>query len=159
MDMTASENLTLPSFPQFWRGGLMRKRAERAESKDWMSRTSVLPPVPERPISTFSGGNQQKIIFARWLRLEPRILILDEPTQGVDVGATSELYGLLESAAADGLAVLVLSSEWDDLARICHRVIVLNRGSTVAELKANDLTHERITATALGASDNEETGK
>jgi ABC-type sugar transport system ATPase subunit len=159
MDMTASENLTLPSFPQFWRGGLMRKRAERAESKDWMGRTSVLPPVPERPISTFSGGNQQKIIFARWLRLEPRILILDEPTQGVDVGATSELYGLLESAAADGLAVLVLSSEWDDLARICHRVIVLNRGRTIAELQASDLTHERITATALGASDNEETGK
>jgi ribose transport system ATP-binding protein len=149
----------LPSFPEFWRRGLLRRRAETREAKSWMDRTRVLPPVPERPISTFSGGNQQKIIFARWLRLEPRILILDEPTQGVDVGATSELYTLLEAAAADGLAVLVLSSEWDDLARICHRVIVLNRGRTIAELKANDLTHERITATALGGSDNEEIGK
>jgi ribose transport system ATP-binding protein len=149
-DLTAAENVTLPALGAFWKGGRLRRRAETGEVEEWMSRTNVVPADPHRKFATFSGGNQQKLVFSKWFRLNPRVLILDEPTQGVDVGAARDLYSLVQHAAADGLALVLLSSEWEDMARICHRVIVLDRGAQVADLRGADLTYDRIAAAAFG---------
>jgi ribose transport system ATP-binding protein len=148
-ELTASENVTLPGLRAFWRGGRLRARAERSETSAWMRDVGVVPTDPDRRLATFSGGNQQKLIFSKWFRLKPKLLILDEPTQGVDVRATGDLYALVVAAAERGLAVLILSSEWEDLVRLCHRVIVLDRGRQAAVLEGRELTHEAIASAAF----------
>jgi len=147
--LTAKENLTLPGLKAFWQGGRLQHRRERGETLRWMRRASIVPVEPDRTLSTFSGGNQQKLLFSKWFRLNPIILILDEPTQGVDVGAVHDLYQLIRHGADDGLAVLLLSSEWDDLARICHRVLILDRGRNVKELRGHELTADNIAKAVL----------
>jgi ribose transport system ATP-binding protein len=148
----ARENITLPGLSSFWSGWRLDSHRERTDAADWMGRTQVVPLDTERSFVTFSGGNQQKLVFAKWFRMNPKILVLDEPTQGVDVGAVRELYQLIQHAAADGRAVLLLSSEWDDLARICHRVIVLNRGRRSGELSGRDLTSDNIAALSFAGA-------
>lgn len=149
---TATENVTLPELNAFWKRGLLRRNVERQETRAWMHRTNVVPSDPDREFATFSGGNQQKLVFSKWIRLNPKVLILDEPSQGVDVGATRDLYSLAQQAAANGLALLLLSSEWEDMARLCHRVIVLDRGVPTADIDGADLTHDRIAAAVFGGS-------
>jgi ribose transport system ATP-binding protein len=97
-----------------------------------------------------SGGNQQKVVLARWLRQAPKVLILDDPTQGVDVGAKAEIHCLIDDAAAQGMAILILSSDHDELTRLCHRVVVLRAGRVVDELHAASLTTDRLTACTVG---------
>ena len=96
-------------------------------------------------MSRLSGGNQQKAVLARWLITHPRLLLLDEPTQGVDVGARAELYDLIRQAAEGGTAVLVSSSDAEELTLLCHRVLVLNGGRVAGVLTGNQITLERIT--------------
>jgi ribose transport system ATP-binding protein len=97
-------------------------------------------------IRLLSGGNQQKVILARWLRQQPRLLLLDEPTQGVDVGARDEIYKLIAQAADQGCAVVVVSSEFEELARICGRVLVLAHGKIVAEMRPPMNAHKMLEA-------------
>jgi ribose transport system ATP-binding protein len=144
--LTARENLTLPALDGFWRHGRVQRGAERRETALWMERMGVRPPHPEKVMSTFSGGNQQKLVFAKWFRLEPRVLVLDEPTKAVDVGAAHDIYELVVASAERGVAVVLLSSEWEDLPRICHRVVVLDRGTPVAELTSAQMTPDSIAA-------------
>ncbi len=91
-----------------------------------------------------SGGNQQKVLLARWLRLAPRLLLLDEPTQGVDVGARAEIWQLIRRAVDDGSSALVVSSDLDELATVCDRVIVVSRGRTVEELDGDGLDENTL---------------
>ncbi|MEU9121092.1 sugar ABC transporter ATP-binding protein [Streptomyces sp. NPDC048506] len=119
-------------------------RRERAEAADLIQRFSVSPRDTEAPISTLSGGNQQKVMVGRWLRMPRRLLILEEPTAGVDVGATTAIYRLLRDALADGLAVLLLSTDFEEVAHVCHRALVFVRGTVTTELSG-----EALTATAL----------
>jgi ribose transport system ATP-binding protein len=144
--LTARENLTLPALERFWRRGRVQQRSERRETAIWMDRIEIRPPLPEKVMSTFSGGNQQKLVFAKWFRLEPRVLVLDEPTKAVDVGAARDIYELVAASAERGVAVVLLSSEWEDLPQICHRVVVLDRGTPIAELPAAHLTADGIAA-------------
>ena len=104
----------------------------------------VKPNVPALPLSALSGGNAQKALMAKWLQIEPRLLLLDEPTQGVDVGARQQLWDALDRAAEAGACILVGSTDYDQLAQICHRVLILARGRIVAELTGADLTKQRI---------------
>jgi ABC-type sugar transport system ATPase subunit len=104
----------------------------------------------EQPISSLSGGNQQKAVFGRWLAAEPRLLLLDEPTRGVDVGAKAEIYSLIDTAAQDGLAVLVASSELEELLWICHRIVVMARGRVVADIPRERFGKEVIMTAAAG---------
>jgi ribose transport system ATP-binding protein len=97
-------------------------------------------------IATLSGGNQQKVVLARWLRQDPQVLILDEPTQGVDVGAKADIHALVDGCADAGAAVLVASTESEELARLCDRVLVLRAGRVVAELSGAQVSASRITA-------------
>lgn len=153
MTLSAIENVTLPDLRSFRRlrhVPWLDKPAEAKATRDWMELAGVVPQRPSQTFAEFSGGNQQKLVYGRWIRLSPRIFVLDEPTQGVDVGAIKDLYEIIRRHAASGAAVLLISSEWEDLPRICHRVIVLERGRVVAELAGSELTDDSLTAAALG---------
>ncbi|MEV6568609.1 sugar ABC transporter ATP-binding protein [Streptomyces kronopolitis] len=115
-------------------------RRERAEAAALIERFSVSPGDTEAPIATLSGGNQQKVMVGRWLGRERRLLILEEPTAGVDVGAKAALYRLLQEALADGLAVLLLSTDFEEVAQVCHRALVFVRGDVTVQLSGEALT-------------------
>lgn len=152
MTMTARENLTLPSLTPLRRKltGLLNRSAERAEVGRWFTSFDVRPADPERALELFSGGNQQKVILAKWLRTEPLVLMLDEPTQGVDVGAKAAIYALIAGAAKDGAGVLVCSSDAKELATICDRVLVLRDGNIVAEMNHAELSEAVLVRAELG---------
>ena len=142
----ARENITLPRLRplrQPW--GTVNLARERADVGDWMDRVHVLPAgFAEQRFDLFSGGNQQKIVLAKWLRLAPRVILLDEPTQGVDAGAQAEIYELLVDAAAHGALVIVSSSDTKELATVCDRVLVMRDG-----VVAEEFTHDRLSESAL----------
>lgn len=123
-------------------------KAERGMARALGSRVGLRPNDPHLPIEGLSGGNQQKVIVGRWLETGRRLLILEDPTAGVDVGAKAEIYRLVEAAVADGLAVLVVSTDFEEVATLCHRALVFNRGAIIAELDGEDVTTERIIAAA-----------
>ena len=151
MTLSARENCSLSNLAPFWRVPWLRRRMERSEVASWFARLDVRPPRVEADLATFSGGNQQKILFAKWLRLGPSVFLLDEPTQGVDVGAKAQLHHQLLGAAAHGAAVIVSSSDADELVAICHRVLVLRGGRIVADLSKGEITVARISGESLGA--------
>jgi ribose transport system ATP-binding protein len=126
---------------------------EKAEAIQILSRFDVRPADPDRGINALSGGNQQKVVLARWAGQRYRMLVLEEPTMGVDVGAKDEIYRMLEDDAAAGTSCLVISSDLDELARICDRVLAFGRGRIVAEIAREDLTVESLTRAVSGASD------
>jgi ribose transport system ATP-binding protein len=150
-------NLTLGDVRRHWRGGRLRHRDETAEAHDWIGRLSIKTAGTEVAISALSGGNQQKVLFGRSLRLEPTVLVLDEPTRGIDVGAKDEIHNLIDRAADAGTAVLVASTDTDELVRVAHRVVVMRDGVIAAELSGDDMTVEKIeraqlqTQTKVGA--------
>jgi ribose transport system ATP-binding protein len=135
LGLSARENLLLPGIKSFWRFPRLSRQRERRDAGDWFKRFAVHPPGKvERILAQFSGGNQQKILMAKWLRLEPRALLLDEPTQGVDIAAKAAIHAAIAEAAAAGRAVLVSSSDSDELVDLCARVIVFKKGTVSAEL-------------------------
>ncbi len=135
MGMTARENISLPNLKPFWSGFRLRKGQERRHSEEWFARLSIRPVAAvDEPLATFSGGNQQKILFAKWLARGPRVFLLDEPTQGVDVGAKADLHRELLAVAGQGAAVVISSSDLDELADLSDRVVIMSQGRIVAEL-------------------------
>lgn len=143
------ENLSIVNLGALTRRGFLQSKAEDREVKTWLAKLDVRPPEPDRMIATLSGGNQQKVIIARWMRQNPKVLILDEPTQGVDVGAKADIHALVDEAAAEGAAVIVASTESEELARLCDRVLILRGGRIAVELTGDEVTTERITAATL----------
>lgn len=143
-NQTIRENVSLAHLRPLVSRGRLSRRRERTEVSRWTERVELRPAEPERLFNTLSGGNQQKAVIARWLRKEPAVLVLDEPTQGVDVGAKSTIYALLDQAAAEGMGVVVCSSEAEELAAVCDRVIVLANGRPIAELQGAALSAESI---------------
>ena len=109
-------------------------------------------PGPEGIVGSLSGGNQQKVLLARWLEIHPRVLILDEPTRGVDVGAKSEIYRIIHLLADQGVAILVISSELPEVIGVCDRVAVMHEGSIVGELAGDRLTQENIMSLATNVA-------
>jgi ribose transport system ATP-binding protein len=151
MTMRVRENVTLPNLRRLRRlFGWLDAPAERRDVDGWVDRVALQPADPERPLELFSGGNQQKVVLAKWLRNEPRLLLLDEPTQGVDVGAKAAIYELVHAAAAGGAAVLMASSDTGELASVCDRVLVMSDGIAAAEITGPALTEERLVIEALG---------
>ncbi len=153
MTMNVRENLTLPYLRPLRRlFARIDRRAERQEVTRWIERVKLRPPDPERALRLLSGGNQQKVVLAKWLRTEPKVLLLDEPTQGVDVGAKVSIFELIEKAAGAGAGVLVASSDEKELALLCDRVLVLCDGSLVADVAGEQLSEANLVTAALSGA-------
>ncbi len=148
-----TENVSLASLRQFSRFGLVRRRAERRAVERMIGRVDVRLSSPAAPAGTLSGGNQQKVLFARMLLCGPRVLVADEPTRGVDVGAKRAIYDLLSTLAADGLGVLLISSDVEEILGLASRVLVMRMGRITAELSGGDLTEAAILGAAFDTTE------
>ncbi|GAA0983804.1 sugar ABC transporter ATP-binding protein [Acrocarpospora macrocephala] len=150
LGLSAQENLSLAKVTKHWRFPLMRRTQERRQTAYWFSRLGVRPDDGSTlPLSAFSGGNQQKILLARWLNCEPSVLMVDEPTQGVDIQARARIHEELVGAAKSGTAVLVSSSDVDELVALSHRVLILRAGEVVEILEGSDVTIGNVTRRTL----------
>jgi ABC-type sugar transport system ATPase subunit len=143
-------NVTLTTLRRVSTRGVLTPRADREHARRIIGDLGVRLRSQEQPISDLSGGNQQKAVFGRWLATDPKLLLLDEPTRGVDVGAKAEIYGLIDAAAEQGLAVLVASSELEELLWICHRIVVMAHGRVVADIPRERFGKEVIMTAAAG---------
>jgi ABC-type sugar transport system ATPase subunit len=147
---TVEANLGLAVLPRLSAAGLMRPGAERANAATWIERLGIRPPEPTREVATLSGGNQQKVVVGKGLAAGPRVLLMDEPTRGVDVGARTELYEVLDDLAAHGMALLLSSSDTDELMQLCDRILVFRHGSVATTLQA-PFDREEVVAHVTGA--------
>lgn len=146
------QHIPLPRLGTVQRGLRLDRRSVRRTAAEWAERLEVQPMLLDRRMEKFSGGNQQKAVLARWLRTDPVVLLLDEPTQGVDVGAKAAIYRHVRDAADGGMAVLVSSSDAAELVHLCDRVLVFRSGNVAVELRGNTLTDDRLVAETLGAT-------
>ena len=115
-----------------------------------MEKLSISPPLINRPIQNFSGGNQQKAVIAKWLATDPKLIILDEPTRGVDVGAKSEIYSLVNELTRTGVGIVFVSSELPELLGVCDRILVVHEGRITGEFRKEEATEEKIMRAAAG---------
>lgn len=150
MDFPISLNATLASLNQISHRGFLRFDLEDRLARDYYDRFRVKAPSVETPVKNLSGGNQQKVSLARWLMTSPRVLILDEPTQGIDVGAKSEIYALIGELASRGLAILLISSELPEILGLSDRIAVMHQGTIVGTLDRAEADAHRVMELALG---------
>jgi rhamnose transport system ATP-binding protein len=150
MDMAISRNIAAASLRSLSRFGFIRSVAERRFARDWATRLQLKYGRLSDPANSLSGGNQQKVVLAKWLGRRPSLLIVDEPTRGIDVGTKAEVHRLLDELAAQGVAVLMISSELPEVLRVADRILVMREGRLVAELHHADANEEAIVAAATG---------
>ncbi len=149
VSLDAIENVTLANLRAYGSAVIDNKRA-RESAESWKSRLNIRAGDLEAALVSVSGGNQQKIAIAKWLETKPKVLILDEPTRGVDVGAKREIYNLIQSLAAEGMACLVISSELLEIIGLCDRAYVMREGRIMGELSGDDLTEQSVMRLAAG---------
>jgi galactofuranose transport system ATP-binding protein len=145
-DMSVRENLTLALLPHLAQAGVVDREKQREVVDRFIRRLAIKCSSSDQPVRELSGGNQQKVLLARWLCMNPRLLILDEPTRGIDVGAKAEIQSLIGQLATDGLGVLMISSEMEEILEGSDRVFVLREGKTVANLEREQISEEAIIA-------------
>jgi rhamnose transport system ATP-binding protein len=150
MDMSVQQNVALASLGRIRHAGLVTAGAERRFAADWVARLQVKYGRLTDPVSQLSGGNQQKVVLARWLGRQPALLIVDEPTRGIDIATKAEVHALLAELAASGVAVLVISSELPEVLRVGDRILVMREGRLAAEFARADATEEILMAAATG---------
>jgi ribose transport system ATP-binding protein len=148
-DLSVDMNGALSVLGRYWKGGWLRSRRLHADGQGLIADFGVKASSGRAPLNSLSGGNQQKVIMARWMRRAPRVLLLDEPTQGVDVGARADIYGLIRAATEAGAGAIVVASDFEELALVADRVIVLRRGRIVAEVVGSDITAHRLTELSI----------
>ncbi len=144
LDQAVYRNITVSSLGLFSRAGFLDRTAERDKARELTESLDVRPTGVDRPVRNLSGGNQQKVVLARWLLRDCRVLLLDEPTRGVDVGARSEIYALIRSLASRGLAVVVVSSEVEEVLGLADRILVVREGVVVHEGPAEDIDEHKV---------------
>jgi len=147
------DNISLPIYDHYSSFGFMRDGEQKKDWIEYMNRLHVKAKSPNVPVSSLSGGNQQKVILARWLLTKPKVLLLDEPTRGIDVGAKEEIYLLINKLAASGLAVVVISSELPEVIGICDRIITICEGRLTGEISRKEATQEILLAAATNRKD------
>jgi ribose transport system ATP-binding protein len=148
MQMSVRENTSLSAITQLASVGVIRSRGEADATDAVQHNVALKAPSPHAPVSTLSGGNQQKVLLARWLMVDPDVLFLDDPTRGVDVGAKEDIYALIEGLADAGKGVIFVSSELPELLRCCDRIMVLHEGRNMGIVDAGTATQEQIMALA-----------
>jgi len=149
MEMTATRNATLTVLPQVQRFGFVSREKERQIAAQWTERMRLKGHIDE-PVNILSGGNQQKVVLAKWLATKPKMLIVDEPTRGVDVGAKSEVHRTLSQLAKNGMAIVMISSDLPEVIGMADRVLVMHEGKLTAELPRSEATEEAIMFAATG---------
>ena len=152
LDWSLTKNVSLADLGRFQRG-LLNVRAERAAAREQLRALNTVPDDPERIVRELSGGNQQKVVLARWLLHRCRVLLLDEPTRGVDVATKAELYRVITDLAREGVAVLVVSSELPELVGICRRILVMREGEVVFEVDGAAATERELLRHAVAPTD------
>ena len=150
LPMAVGPNITLAALDQLTSFGALDFRREREVAADYTRRFQIKTPALYAPVSTLSGGNQQKVALSRWLVTKPSVLILDEPTQGIDVGAKSEIHALMTELAAQGVAILMISSELPEILGMSDRVAVMHGGTIVGVLERAEADQQKVLALALG---------
>jgi ribose transport system ATP-binding protein len=146
------ENTTIASLDDVARGGILRKGAERGRTQALARELDVRMASIDAPVMNLSGGNQQKVLFAKWLARRPKVLIADEPTRGVDVGAKGQIHDLIAQLASEGMGVLLISSEIEEVLGLAHRVLVMRGGRIVAEYVGEEATQEAVMQAAFGTT-------
>lgn len=153
MSRSIRGNITLASLPRHSNFGFISKRKEATTTDQLNEQLDVRTLDREAPVLALSGGNQQKVLFAKWLAFGARVLLIDEPTRGVDVGAKAAIHQLIADVASQGVAVVLVSSEHEEVVGLAHRVFVLSRGRVIEELAGESLTEDRVVQAALGTED------
>jgi len=150
--MTVRENTSLANLKSLVRFLFVDRRRERAIAEQYVRELQIKTPSVEQVTQNLSGGNQQKVVLAKWLFTQSRVLIFDEPTRGIDVGAKVEIYKLMNDLARKGVSILMISSELPEVLGMCDRVLVMHEGRLAGELARKDATQERIMQLATGAA-------
>ena len=147
--MTVRENITLPAMERYSRAGLIERRKENAISETMKERLRIKAPTIESAVRGLSGGNQQKVVLAKWLSLGPKVLIFDEPTRGIDVGARAEIYALMRGLAEAGTAILMISSDMEEILGLSDRIVVMREGRLTGVLTRDEASEERVMGLAV----------
>ena len=148
-ELTLTDNLTLPVLSSFHGPAGLNRRSMRRRAAELGKQFDVRPNLPEMELESLSGGNQQKVLLAKWMQTSPSLMLLDEPTQGVDVGARQQVFGAIRDVAEQGTVVVCASTDYGQLAAICDRVLIFARGRVVRELVGSDVTKDRIAEQTL----------
>jgi monosaccharide-transporting ATPase len=148
--LSVRENIVLAALPRLSRAGLVSEKAQDELVETFMTRLRIKAASPDQPVGELSGGNQQKVLLARWLCLSPKVLILDEPTRGIDVGAKAEVQGLIDELAGRGLGVLLISSELEEVLEGSDSIVVLRDGGVVEVLEGDAVAEGPLMAALAG---------
>jgi ribose transport system ATP-binding protein len=151
LEMGVRENLSLATLHRDQRSGFLNRTKERALCEEMIPAMRIKTPNTEQPVQFLSGGNQQKVVIGKWLATRPKVLLLDEPTRGVDIGAKQEIYRLMEELASRGVAVLFVSSDLEEILGMSDRTLVLHEGRLSGELSRAELSEEAVMQLATGA--------
>ncbi len=149
LPMTIRENISLASLDKFSRAGFIARRREAQQAQQGVKRLGVRTPGIEQKVGNLSGGNQQKVVIAKWLETPLKLLILDEPTRGIDVGAKREIYQIMNELTAQGVAILMISSELPEVLGMADRILVVREGRIAGELPRAEATQEKVGHLAL----------
>lgn len=144
LGMSCDDNLTLPYLPWMHRFGFLKSRRQAELFEEYAEKLSISTPSPKQKVGKLSGGNQQKIVIGKWMALNPRLLILDEPTRGIDVGSKTEIHRLIEKMAGEGIAVLVISSEMPETIAVSDRIIAMREGYVTGEFARSEVSEEKL---------------
>ncbi|NOX60449.1 MAG: sugar ABC transporter ATP-binding protein [Chloroflexi bacterium] len=151
LPMSITANITLPTLRSYLNGlGLVQRQKEKSVAEKFKERLSIRAPSVEAPVAQLSGGNQQKVMLAKWLNAGPKVLILDEPTRGIDVGAKAEVHQLVDELAEQGLAIIVISSDLPEVLSMCDRILVMREGRQMGVFSRDEATQEVIMTAAMG---------
>jgi ABC-type sugar transport system ATPase subunit len=150
LPLSVRENISLPNLSRISRFGFVRRGAERNLAGRFIDALRIRTPGQTQRVVNLSGGNQQKVVLAKWLAREPRVLIVDEPTRGIDIGAKAEVHTLLRQLADSGVAVMMISSELPEVLRMSDRIVVMRQGRITGELSRAEATQERVMELATG---------
>jgi ribose transport system ATP-binding protein len=153
-EFSVSENITLPALKSYKAGPHLLRKRESKTTTAWIKDLDIRPPRADQSYGLLSGGNQQKVILGKWLNCDPKVLVLDEPTAGVDVGARQLIYALIREKAATGIAVIVCSSDMEDFVSVASRAVVLRSGKQCAELEGEEITEPALLHHAVGNTEN-----
>jgi ribose transport system ATP-binding protein len=151
--MSIRENVTLPALDRYAASGLIRRRLERKASSEICAMLKIKAPSVEAKVADLSGGNQQKVVLAKWLALSPKLLIFDEPTRGIDVGAKAEIYRLMRELAEKGVGIILISSDMEEVLGLSDRVAVMHEGKITGVLERKDFSEEAIMRLAVGEAE------